>query len=177
MHIVNRVFPHSSLQRPLSPICLLRMFVKLNAEIAFHQRTQAELANAQETRCNRRVEDFVCDKIQAPTQHAQIVVCAMQHNFFRLERPAQWLEIDTGQRIDDEINTLTARHSEPFDFAQDRLRRGIPSHYLGRSSTGSFDFAQDDCVWHTDLKQTKFLAIRMQAVGFCIKRDAIGWFD
>ena len=82
------------------------MFVKLNAEIAFHQRTQAEFANAQETRGNRGVEDFVCDKIQAPPQHAQIVVCAMQHNFFRLERPAQWLQIDTGQRIDDEINRL-----------------------------------------------------------------------
>src|SRR5438045_7004194 len=154
MHIVNRVFPHSSRQRPLCPICLLVMLMKLNADIAFNQRTQAEFANAQETRCNRGVEDFVCDKIQAPTQHSQIVVCAMQHNFFRLERPAQWLEIDTGQRIDDEINTLTARHSER------ERSRGIPSHYLGRSSTGSFDFAQDDCVWHTDLKQTKFLAIR-----------------
>ena len=28
--------------------------------------------------------------------------------------------------------------------------------------------------WHTDLKQTKFLSVRMQAVCFSIERDAIG---
>ena len=65
------------------------MFVKLNAEIAFHQRTQTELANSKETRCNRRVEDFVRDKIQSAPQHSQIVVGAVQHNFSGLERPAQ----------------------------------------------------------------------------------------
>ncbi len=95
------------------------------------------------------------DEIQAAPQHAQIVVGAMQHNLSGFERFAQRLQIETGQRIDDEI-VATA----PKAFGVDRGRAR-----LQRCTTGGR---------HADLKQAKFFVVRMQTVGFCIERDAIG---
>ena len=64
----------------------------------------------------------------------------MQDNFFRFERLAQRLEIDTSQRIDDEVVVA----------------------------------ASVDCGRHTNLEQTKFLAVRMQAVRLGVDGNAIG---
>jgi hypothetical protein len=48
----------SARQRSQRPICLLRMFVKLDTEEALHQRTQTEFADPKQPRRNDCVEDF-----------------------------------------------------------------------------------------------------------------------
>ena len=57
MHIIERVFHHARRQRPHRPVGLLRMFVKLNTKKALHERTQTELADPEQSRCNDCVED------------------------------------------------------------------------------------------------------------------------
>ena len=103
MHVVERVFRHARRQRPLRPIGFLRTFRKLGSEVALHQRTQAELADAEQPRRDDCIEDFARDEIQAAAEHSQIVVGPMQDNFSSLQRPAQRLQIEITQRIDNEI--------------------------------------------------------------------------
>ena len=88
MHIAQRVFHHTWGQRPDSPIGLLRMFLKLNIEETFHQRTQTELANPKQPRRNDCVEDSAGREIQAAAEHPQIVIRPMENNFSRLQRPS-----------------------------------------------------------------------------------------
>ena len=71
----------------------------------------------------------------------------MQNNFLRFERPPQWLQVESSQRIDNEVVAAT-----PKAFGAGRGRR-------------------------TDLKQTKFLPVRMQAVCLNIDGNAIGSLD
>jgi hypothetical protein len=76
---------------------------KFQTKIAFYQRSQTELANAEETGCNHRVEDRVRNEIQAAPQHSKVIIGAMENNFSLFERHAQWLQIEISQRIDDEV--------------------------------------------------------------------------
>ncbi len=94
------------------------MFVKLNTEEALHQRTQTELADSKQSRCNDCVEDSAGREIQAAPKHPQIVVGPVQNNFFWLECLAQRFEIEITQRIDYEIANRLDSHSE--------RSRGIP---------------------------------------------------
>jgi hypothetical protein len=43
------------------------------------------------------------DEIQAAPQHSQIVIRPVQDNLPGFKRPAQWLQIETGQRIDNDV--------------------------------------------------------------------------
>ena len=103
MHVVHRVFQHPRRQRSQRPICLLRMFVKLDTEEALHQRTQTEFADSKQPRRNDCVEDFARREIQAAPEHAQIVIGGVQNNFSRFQRVAQRFQIEIAQWINNEI--------------------------------------------------------------------------
>src|SRR6476469_6902560 len=103
MHIVDCVFRHSSRQRTFCPIGFLRALRQFQTEIAFHPRSETKFANTKETRCNQRIENRVRAELQTEPQHSQIVIGAMQNNFPECERLAQWLQIETSQRIHNEV--------------------------------------------------------------------------
>ena len=103
MHVVHRVLQHPRRQRSQRPICLLRMFVKLDIEEALHQRTQTEFADPKQSRGNDRVEDFARREIQAAPEHAQIVIGGVQNNFSRFQCLAQRFQIEIAQWINNEI--------------------------------------------------------------------------
>src|SRR5262249_38177361 len=88
------------------------MFVKLDTEEALHQRTQTELANPKQPRRNDCVEDSAGREIQATPEHPQIVIRSMENNFSRLQRPAQRLQIEISQWIENEIANRLDSHSE-----------------------------------------------------------------
>src|ERR1043166_9319469 len=110
MHVVQRVFHHTWGQRPDRPIGLLRMFLKLDIEETFDQRTQTELANPKQPRRNDCVKKSVGGKIQAAPEHSQIVIRSMENNFSRFQCPTQRLEIEVSKLVDDKIRKGRGRY-------------------------------------------------------------------
>src|SRR5262245_28666264 len=155
MHIFNRILRHSRRQRSLCPIRLLRTLQKCEAEITFHQRSEAKFSNSKKTSCDHCVEDPARNQIQTAPQHSQIVVGAVQNNFFGLQRTTKRSEIDVGQWIENEVARIPA------------LSRITLAPSCINAALHSGD---------AYLKQTKFFSIRMQAVRFSIDCDAIGRF-
>ena len=124
MHVIYSVLQHPCRQRSQRPICFLRMFVKLDTEEAFNQRTQTEFADSKQPRRNDRVEDFPRRKIQAAPQHPQIVIGGVQNNFSRFQRLAQRFQIEIAQGINNEIaNRLTVIPSEGEEPGKSLLRQ------------------------------------------------------
>ena len=138
-HIVECVFLHFGGQGTATPVGALRGFAQRDAEKFLHERSVADLLEAEEACGDGGVENIGGIEGRVTSEQAQIIIRPVDDDGVRLERGVESGEVESvRQRIDEEeaVGRTDLHEADFFAVAVQAVRFGIESDDLVRVEAG-----------------------------------------
>jgi len=138
MRVVLGIDFHRGRERTARPVGFLRTLGQDDVEVLLDERGITELAQANHPGRDHGVENFPHRQIKAASQQAQIKIHSLENNLLVCEQRAERLEIDSGERIDQNIFAVEGElnEAELFEIAVQTVGLGVDRDALEMTQAG-----------------------------------------